>query len=365
MKVASPQGWSEPQIFDLEDPRDQEQLDSLSSSGQIREVLDSFDNFSYELYQIKFPDQIDAIDEHKLADFKNGLGKSDLYGRWVYFPWSRALVHYPTEDDHRLLRTSRNRNLVTSDEQGKLLAAKIAVLGLSVGSNIVQNLVTQGIGGTFILADLDELNPTNLNRIPATYPSVGIHKVDLMAQRISELDPYIKQIHYREGVTEENLEKIITNDEPDILIDEMDQLKLKLLLRLKAKEHRLPVLMATDDGDGILLDIERFDLEPDTPLLHGKLPQQIIDQILTGPKLSRKEAGMLIGQYFVGPENVPPRMIESLKEIGQTLPTWPQLGGAAALAGVMTAFATKKILLGETLNSGRFLITPDRILSSG
>ena len=44
-------------------------------------------------------------------------------------------------------------------------------------------------------------------------------------------------------------------------------------------------------------------------------------------------------------------------EVGRTLPSWPQLGGAAALSGVAIAYAAKKIILGQYLKEGRTLIS--------
>jgi hypothetical protein len=46
------------------------------------------------------------------------------------------------------------------------------------------------------------------------------------------------------------------------------------------------------------------------------------------------------------------------------LPSWPQLGGAAALAGVSLAYAIRRILLGEPLREGRTLISLEEKLDA-
>ncbi len=71
---------------------------------------------------------------------------------------------------------------------------------------------------------------------------------------------------------------------------------------------------------------------------------------------------MAIGKYFVGTENIPLRMFESLMEVGKSLPSWPQLGGAATLSGVLVAYAVKKILLDHPLNAGHHLFSLDELL---
>jgi hypothetical protein len=61
--------------------------------------------------------------------------------------------------------------------------------------------------------------------------------------------------------------------------------RLKILLREKARALRLPVLMETSDRG--MLDVERFDLEPDRPILYGKVGwiwSADMDR-LTGPTL--------------------------------------------------------------------------------
>jgi hypothetical protein len=93
------------------------------------------------------------------------------------------------------------------------------------------------------------------------------------------------------------------------------------------------------------------------------LPQDVVDKVLSAEKLNRQEMGAIIGRYFVNLENVPIRMLESLMEVGKTLPSWPQLGSAAVLSGLYVAYATKKILLGLPLNEGRFLMGPDQQLN--
>jgi len=359
-------GWEQPTVFDLNSPQDAEGLKSLISSGSVTRISDEADEAAEELYHIDNPAQIDSLDQAAYDRYKASLGDGDMgkYGQWVFYPWSGTLVHFPNADDLRRLRGSRNRNLITEEERQALIDNKtILILGLSVGSNAVDSLLMQGVGSKYILVDMDSLAPTNLNRIRAAYEQVGIHKVDVVAKKISELDPFITQVHYKEGLNDDNIEQILSEHKPDIIIDEMDSLHLKLVIRLKAKEIGIPVIMATDDGDDILLDIERFDQDKDQPILHGIMPQEVIDTILAKNQMSRQEMGAIIGKYFVNLENVPVRMLESLMQVGKTLPSWPQLGGAAVLSGLYLAYAAKKILLNQPLNAGRFLMGPEQQLN--
>ena len=66
----------------------------------------------------------------------------------------------------------------------------------------------------------------------------------------------------------------------------------------------------------------------------------------------------------VGPENVTIRMQESLLEMGKTIVSWPQLGGAALLNGSAVAYCARKILNKQPLENNRSLISMDEKLDS-
>jgi hypothetical protein len=139
----------------------------------------------------------------------------------------------------------------------------------------------------------------------------------------------------------------------------MDSLYLKIRVRILARKLKIPVVMATDNGDGILIDIERFDLEPHRPIFHGEIPEK--DLLRIPENISRKDAAKVI-VGLVGPKNVAVTMKASLKELGKTLYTWPQLGTAAILAGCTATYVARKIICGERIKQGKQIISFDDIL---
>ena len=337
-----------------------EDLTSLKNDHTELVIHDQIELAIDELFDIAYPAKKDSKSLDEVSDFgKQLVGDSPhQWGTWVYYPWLNQVVHFPPKQELRALRTSRNRNLITAEEQRTLYNATILIVGMSVGSNIVEALVSQGIGGKLILIDMDIIEPSNLNRIRSAYHQVGLHKVEAISRKVWEIDPYIEIIDYREGLNEQNLVEILDQHKIDVLVDEMDELKMKIILREHAKQRKLPVVMAADDGDDALLDIERYDLDPELELFEGRIPQTILEEIKAG-SIPRPKLGMMIGKYFVGAENVPLRMYQSLGEVGKTLPSWPQLGGAAALSGISLSYTIKKILLGKPIKTGRILISLD------
>lgn len=338
-------------------------LEPLQAQHPELVVHDHIDLAIDELFDIDHPEQKDTKNEADLQAYRQKIfsGVSEAWGSWVYYPWLNQVVHFPPQPQFRALRTSRNRNLVTSEEQTKLYGATIVVIGMSVGSNVVEALISQGIGGKLILVDMDSIEPSNLNRIRSPYHQVGLHKVEAISRRIWEIDPFMEIIAYDQGLNEQNLNEILTIHKPDVVVDEMDELRMKILLREAAAKQKLPVVMAADDGDNALLDIERYDLVPELELFNGRIPQEVLDKI-KAQLIPRPKLGLMIGKYFVGAENIPLRMYESLAEVGKSLPSWPQLGGAAALSGVSLAYVIKSIVLGYKLQTGRVLISLDEKL---
>lgn len=352
------QEWQEPHFYDY---LPVEKVREMVENREVWSVSDRAELALKELYEIENPDQKDDINLEQYQAFIDEKGPE--YGTWVYFPWNGNLVRFPEKKDHQSLRTSRNRNLITQQEQDKLFESTILVAGMSVGSNVAETMAYQGTGGKLILADMDKLEPTNLNRIRAPYSEVGNHKVDIMGKKISELDPYIEQVHYKDGINEENFLEIIEEHNPDVIVDEVDSLPVKIMMRMHAIREQIPVVMATDDGEDVLIDIERYDKDKSPKILHGLLPDDVIERVMRGIEIPRAELGMIIGKHFVGFENVPIRMLESLAEVGKSIPSWPQLGTSATLAGVVATYCAKEVILDHNLQTGRAVLGPDTTLN--
>lgn len=264
---------------------------------------------------------------------------------WAYYPWRRTVTSVLGPRGFRTARLDRNRNLITVDEQDRLAALRIGVIGLSVGHAVAHTLAQEGLCGFLRLADFDTLELTNLNRVPAAILDVGLNKATAAARRIAELDPYLPVETFTEGVTAETIDEFL--DGIDVLVEECDSLDTKVLVRDAARARRIPVLMATSDRG--LVDVERFDLEPNRPLMHGLLGDVDVAELAT---LSSKDK-VPHALRMLDATAVSSRMAASLVEVGKTLTTWPQLVGEVALGATLVAEAVRRIGLGEELSSGR------------
>jgi hypothetical protein len=235
--------------------------------------------------------------------------------------------------------------MITAAEQERLGTLRIGVAGLSVGHVIAHTLAAQGLCGELRLADFDELELSNLNRVPATVFDLGVNKATVTARRVAELDPYLPVRVLDAGLTYDTVDEFL--DGLDIVVEECDSLEMKAVVREGAKARGIPVLMATSDRG--LVDVERFDLEPQRPILHGLLGELDL-ALLPGMSNRDKIPHML---RHLDAERLSPRTAASLVEVDHSLSTWPQLAGDVTLGATALAEAVRRIGLGEPLGSGR------------
>ena len=351
---------SKPLLFDLSKSADRARFEALLADGSIKQISDDYEEQQLELFGVKNPSKVyapgfkEAFQEHfKLLSKSKPLSHD---GRWVYYPWRYLASHILPEEEYRLVRTARNQNLITKEEQEKFYNATIGIGGLSVGSSVAFAIALGGGGKKMKLADMDRLALSNTNRVLAGADRLGMLKVEMAARTIYEINPYAELELHPEGLHPENIGDFFKG--LDIVIDELDNLAVKYLIREQAKKHKIAVVMAADNGDNAVVDVERYDLNPEMPFFHGRMGEVSYDML---SKLDKFGIGKMITKH-VGPENVTERMQQSLTQMGKTIVSWPQLGGAALVNGAAVAYCVRKILNGQPLESNRALVSLDEKL---
>jgi nitroreductase len=159
-----------------------------------------------------------------------------------------------------------------------------------------------------------------------------------------------------EGIQPDNLGTFL--DGLDLVIEECDSLDVKLMVREMARERHIPVLMETSDRG--VLDVERYDLEPDRPIFHGLLGKTHSSE-LAGLSLAEKSPYVL---RMLGAEDVSSRGAASLLELAAGAVTgWPQLGSEVTLGAATAAAAVRRIGLAGELPSGRVRFDVEEVLA--
>ena len=153
---------------------------------------------------------------------------------------------------------SRTELLIGKEGIKKLQKAKVAIFGIGgVGSFVVEGLVRAGVGN-FVLVDDDKICLTNLNRqIIATRKTIGKYKVDVMKERILEINPNANVEIYQEFYMP-NSENKILDKTIDYVVDSIDTVTAKIELVMNCNELGIPIISSM--GTGNKLDPSRFEI---------------------------------------------------------------------------------------------------------
>lgn len=339
---------------------DEQKLSFLIANYQDKTILDLFSAQKKELIKIRNPKKrLTGEEIEKLySEWSNGTNPG-LEGNWIYYPWSQRLIHIVDENEFIELRTSRNQYKITPAEQENLSKRKIGIIGLSVGHAVAISIATERTCGTLKLADFDTIELSNLNRIKTGIHNIGVNKCIVTAREIAEIDPFLVIECFTEGINKENMAGfMLDGGKLDILIDECDDLSVKIACRSMASGYRIPVVMETSDRG--MLDVERYDLEPDRPVFHGLLkgiPLEKFDHISDEDRLP-------LVLKIVNAVNGSKRGKVSLVEIGQTISTWPQLASAVTLGAGVVTDVCRRILLDQYQESGRYYVDIEDIVGN-
>ena len=151
---------------------------------------------------------------------------------------------------------SRTQLLLGEEAIEKMSNSRVAVFGIGgVGGYVCEALVRSGVGA-FDLIDDDKVCLTNLNRqIIATRKSIGKYKVDVMKERMLDINPKVDVRVHKCFFLPENADDF-PFEEYDYVVDAVDTVTAKLEIIVRAKSLNIPVISAM--GAGNKLDASRF-----------------------------------------------------------------------------------------------------------
>lgn len=242
--------------------------------------------------------------DEELAAYEELVSEAHAAGRFEpdygSYVWDRAggtLYLVAPERWHRLALVTSNSRLTTDPEgrlswrqlRSRLEGAVVAFAGVSVGGNVLEGWLREARPRCVKIADPDWVELTNLNRgermslrhaaasrasrfdVRNPYETNRVSKAEYAAYEANLVDPYLEVHVYRNGLTRENLARFLRGDgagEPpvDVLVEEMDDLDLKVLVRQAARANRVDVLMLSDFGHRAHVLWNGFRDDPGAPL---------------------------------------------------------------------------------------------------
>lgn len=150
-------------------------------------------------------------------------------------------------DPEYLLRFGGIARLYGQTQLEQLSRAHFCVIGIGgVGSWVAESIARTGVG-EITLIDLDDLCVTNTNRqVHALKNTIGVSKVDAMAERILAINPSCKVNLIEDFLTLDNITDYIKD--VDYVLDCIDQVKVKAALIAHCKRRKIPII--TTGGAG-------------------------------------------------------------------------------------------------------------------
>ena len=204
---------------------------------------------------------------------------------------------------------ARTSLLIGEDNLNKLINSKVIVFGVGgVGSYVVESLVRSGIGNISIV-DFDVVDITNINRqIIALHSTIGKKKVEVMKERILDINPNINVTIYDTFVSYETIDNFNMADY-DYVIDCIDNVTGKLLIIENCIKKNVKIISSLgtanklDPSKLILTDISKTNTCPLAKVMRLELRKRGINHlnVLFSNELPIKNDSNILGSISFVP----------------------------------------------------------------
>lgn len=180
---------------------------------------------------------------------------------------------------------SRNELAIGHDGLNRLKGSTVAVLGVGgVGSFSAEALARSGVG-KIVLVDKDDVDITNVNRqIHALLSTVGKPKVDLMAERIHDINPDCEVVSLKMFYTEETYESFF-NHNLDFVIDASDTISYKIHLIKECRKRQIPLISSMGVANKMdptrlkITDISKTSYDPIAKVIRTRLRKRAFTKV--------------------------------------------------------------------------------------
>ena len=167
--------------------------------------------------------------------------------------------------EHPFSRTAR---LIGEEGLQKLRQSSVMIFGIGgVGSYTAEALARSALG-CFTLVDHDDICLTNINRqIHALHSTLGQAKVEVMKNRILEINPQAQVETVQKFYSQENAGLFLTA-QPDYVVDAIDSVSNKVSLIKECLQRRIPLISSMGAGNRLtaegykVLDISKTSGDP-------------------------------------------------------------------------------------------------------
>ena len=145
----------------------------------------------------------------------------------------------------------RRTELLIRDKINILHKSKVIIFGIGgVGGYVAEMLARSGVGN-ITLVDYDTVDISNKNRqIIATDSTLGKYKVDVMKDRIVDINSECNVIAIKDKLTKENISNF-NLEAYDYIVDAIDMVTSKIALITYAHSNNIPIISAMGAGNRV------------------------------------------------------------------------------------------------------------------
>ncbi len=180
---------------------------------------------------------------------------------------------------------SRTAQLIGEENVEKLFSKHVIVFGCGgVGSFVVEALARSGIG-KITLVDNDLVNKSNINRqIIALHSTVGKQKVDVLKERILDINPVCQVFTHNTFFLPENSSNFDFS-QYDYVVDAVDTVTAKIEIIKKSKESNIPIICSMGTGNKLnplafkVSDIFKTNVCPLARVMRNELKKRGISKV--------------------------------------------------------------------------------------
>lgn len=323
------------------------------------------------------------------ATFAAGGWEPD-YGHYLLDHVKGDLYLIAPEAWHRLALVTSNAMLLTDPEgrlswrevRERLESAVVGFAGVSVGGNILEGWLREARPRRVKVTDPDWVETNNLNRgermslrhVVASradrfdarnpYETPRVSKAEYVAYEMGLVDPYARFYVYKDGLNRNNIERFLLGDgkdEPpiDVLVEEMDNLELKVLVREICRANGIDVLMLSDFGNQVHALWNYFRADRASPIGYGVTDEVLQEQLAATRTGDRGKVfdfiASMCGDGFAGDQFK--AWMEGRGE--QPTSSLPQSGATAMASGAIGGKEVALHVLGHHADRSRRMVVYD------
>lgn len=211
---------------------------------------------------------------------------------------------------------------ILGDKLKDIENSSVMIIGIGgVGGYTAESIARMGVK-KIILVDHDKIDITNINRqIIALTSTIGRYKVDVMKERILDINPNCEVICYNTFYNEENKD-IISKNNPTFVVDAIDTISSKKIIIKECLENNIKFITCMGTGNKLdpskleIIDIRKTSYDPLAKVIRkwvkdehikgkvmtitsSEIPIKISDRTPGSISFVPSSAGLLITSYIV------------------------------------------------------------------